>query len=364
MKLIELCQWLNTIAPAFLQEDYDNSGLLTGNYQTDVTGILVSLDVTEDIVKEAVLNNCNVIVAHHPIIFKGLKSITGKNYVERTLVAAIKNDIAIVAVHTNLDNIWNGVNFKIAEKLQLQNVRILKPKSNILKKLVVFVPVNDTEKLAQALHQAGAGNIGNYKDCSFRVEGVGTFRPNEQANPHIGEKNKLEYVQENRLEVIFPAYAEHQVLKAMYANHPYEEVAYYLTGLDNALADAGSGAIGELAIEMRTDYFFEKVKAMFKSKVIRHSKMVKDSVKKVAVCGGAGFFLLKDAIASQADVFLTADVKYHDFFDADGKIILADMGHYESEQFTKDLLFDIISKKFTNIAVLLSKVNTNPIFYL
>jgi len=359
----EITAYLNSHIPPHFQESYDNVGLLVGSPEFAVKNILVTLDVTEEVINEAFMNECGLIVAHHPIIFKGLKSITGKNYFERAIIRAIKNDIAIVAIHTNLDNISGGVNSKIAEKLGLVNIKILAPKSDTLKKLTVFVPTANAEGLTNALNAAGAGNIGNYQDCSFISEGIGTFRPTVNANPTVGQTNKLEHVKEARIEVVFPIDVERQVLAAMQNAHPYEEIAYFISKLDNENQHLGSGAIGELPTEMRTEYFLDKVKAIFKAKMVRHTKQLKDTVKKIAVCGGAGSFLLKNAIAQQADVFISSDFKYHEFFDAEGKILVADIGHYESEQYTKELLQEIISKKFPNIAVLLSKVNTNPVFY-
>ncbi len=359
----EVTSFLNIQIPPHYQESYDNTGLLVGSPDLVLKSVLVTLDVTEEVISEAIMNDCNLIVAHHPVIFKGLKSITGKNYFERAIIKAIKNDISIFAIHTNLDNIQNGVSFKIAEKLGLKDVKILAPQKNTLRKLVVFGPEDKAELLLMALHMAGAGRIGNYEECSFVSEGVGSFTPTENANPTIGQRNKPEHVKESRIEVIFPVDAEKEILKAMKSVHPYEEVAYYVTQLENENQEIGAGAIGELPQDMRTEYFLDKIKATFRTKTVRHTKHTKDAVKRIAVCGGAGSFLLKEAIAQKADVFVSADFKYHEFFDAEDKLMIADIGHYESEQYTKELLLEIISKKFPNIAVLLSKVNTNPVFY-
>ncbi len=359
----EITTYLNTEIPLQYQESYDNCGLLVGSPDFELKNVLVTLDVTEDVINEAFMNECNLIVAHHPIIFKGLKSITGKNNFERAIIRAIKNDIAIFAIHTNLDNISGGVNFKIAEKLALTNIKILAPKFDSLKKLTVFIPIEKAEEFTKTLHNAGAGNIGNYQECSFTSDGMGTFRPNEKSNPAIGQRNKLEHVRETKIEVILPSHAEKNILTAMQKAHPYEEVAYYLSKLDNQNQNLGSGAIGELPNEMRTEYFLDKIKAVFRAKTIRHTKQIKATVKRIAICGGAGSFLLKNAMAQNADIFISSDFKYHEFFDADDKIMVADIGHYESEQYTKDLLQEIISEKFPNIAVLLSKANTNPVFY-
>lgn len=359
----DVVDYFNSIIPFQYQEDYDNGGLLIGAPTFEVSKILVTLDVTEEVINEAFMNDCNLIIAHHPIIFKGLKSITGKTNFERALILAIKNDIAIMAVHTNIDNVKGGVNFKIAEKLGLQNIKILSPKNETLSKLTVFVPKEKADSLTAALHKAGAGHIGNYDECSFVSLGVGTFKPKESANPTIGSINKISRVEESKIEVIFPSAIQNKIISEMKKAHPYEEVSYFITLLENQNQDVGSGAIGELPMEMRTEYFFDKIKAVFRSKMVRHTKQIKDTVKKIAVCGGAGSFLLRNAIAQQADVFVSSDFKYHEFFDAESKIMIADIGHYESEQYTKDLFLEIILKKFPNIAVLLSKVNTNPVFY-
>ncbi len=359
----ELVAFLENLAPAAYQENYDNSGLLTGSPSDPVKGVLVSLDCTEDVIEEAMTRGCNVVVAHHPVIFKGLKSLTGKNYVERTIIKAIRNDIAIYGIHTNLDNIAGGVNFRIAEKLHLQNIRILAPKKQLLMKLTVFVPVEDTGTLLDALYAAGAGEIGNYSQCSFRVSGKGTFKPNEKAQPHIGYRGQAEEVDENRVEVIFPAHLEKQVLAGMRKGHKYEEIAYYLTFLENENQEVGSGAIGELENPMPPADFLAHLKENMKLKVIRHTGFPLKNITRVAVCGGSGSFLLGKALALGADVFVSADYKYHEFFDAENKIAIADIGHYESEQYTKELLVEKISKKFSTFATCLSETETNPVRY-
>lgn len=359
----DITNFLETIAPLPYQESYDNAGLIVGDALIEVTGILVTLDSTEVVVDEAIAKGCNLIVAHHPIVFKGLKKLNGKNYVERTVIKAIKNNVAIYATHTNLDHVVGGVNFMIAERLGLQDVRILAPKHGTLMKLVSFVPVADTQKVLDALYNAGVGQIGNYDHCSFRVNGTGTFRPNQNANPHIGTANADEEVIENRIEVIFPAHLENQVMTALRRAHPYEEVAHYLTLLQNQHQETGAGAIGNLIKTMPTNDFLSFLKQKMNLNVIRHTALTKDSIQKVAVCGGAGSFLLNDAVRAGADVFITADFKYHEFFDADGQILICDIGHYESEVFTKELLQRYLSKKFPNFATILSETITNPVNY-
>ncbi len=361
----EIINHLESIAPAAYQESYDNAGLIVGNAQAECTGVLVCLDSTEDVVKEAMTKKCNLIVAHHPIVFKGLKRLTGKNYVERTILLAIKNDIAIFAIHTNLDNVFHqGVNTMIAEKLGLKNCKILAPKRQILSKLTTFCPIEHTQKVLDALHAIGAGQIGDYKNCSFRNMGIGTFQPTGDAQPFIGELNKIEEVVENRLELIFPSYLSSKILDTLRSAHPYEEVAYYLSSLENANQEVGSGMIGEIEIAQNELDFLLFIKKTMGCGVVRYTKPLSKKIKKVAVCGGAGGFLLNDAVAQGADIFVTADYKYHEFFDADGRIVIADIGHFESEKYTINLLFDIISKKFPNFAVNFTETNTNPVNYL
>ena len=363
MKIKELTNYLEDFAPLAYQESYDNAGLIVGNANTEITGILVTLDSTEDVIDEAIAKGCNLVVAHHPIIFKGLKKLTGKNYVERTIIKAIKNDIAIYATHTNLDSVVGGVNFKIAQLLDLQQVKVLSPKNQVLMKLIVFVPIDNTQAVVDALHEAGAGIIGNYSHVSFQGEGTGSFRPNERANPTIGAANVQEKVHENRVEVIFPAYLKSRVLAAMHQSHVYEEVAHDIILLENQNQEVGSGAIGNLSEALSEQDFLQYLKQKINVSVIRHTNLLGKSIKRIAVCGGAGGFLLNDAIAQNADIFITSDYKYHEFFDADKRIIIADIGHYESGQFTKELLKDYICKKIINFAVHLSVTPTNPVNY-
>jgi dinuclear metal center YbgI/SA1388 family protein len=363
MKIKEIISCLEKFAPPSLQEDYDNSGLLIGNPDQEISAILTTLDVTEDIIDEAIELKINLIVAHHPIIFSGLKKINGKNYVERIIIKAIQHSIAIYACHTNADNVYEGVNKKIADKLGLNQLNILCPKSNQLMKLVTFVPIDATIKVQEALFAAGAGNIGNYSECSFTVNGEGSFKPNEKSNPFLGEKHKLEKVNENRLEVIFEAHLQQQIMRALHTSHPYEEVAHYLHVLENDYRQIGSGMIGEFEAPMSWEDFFNKVKSVFSVPTIKHTRKITEHVKKIALCGGSGSFLLKHAIQQKADVFLSADFTYHKFFDAENKIVICDIGHFETEQFTPELFYEVIKENFPNFAVHLSKINTNPINY-
>ncbi len=363
MTIGDITAVLEKFAPLDYQEDYDNCGLLTGHKNTHVTAALLTLDCTEDIVEEAIQLGCNLVIAHHPIIFSGLKKINGNTYVERTLIKAIKNDIAIYACHTNLDNVMQGVNHKIAAKLGLKNMQILAPKPGLLKKLVTFVPASHHNAVMQALFAAGAGHIGNYDSCSFNLEGTGTFRGNENTRPFAGTAGELSREPEIRLETVFSLGDETKVVQALLAAHPYEEAAYDIYALQNKHPQAGSGMVGELEKEMTETDFLNLVKKTLKAGSIKHTKKLQKPIKKVALCGGSGRFLLKNAIRSGADAYITADFKYHEFFDADGQLLLIDPGHFETEQFTPEIFYDIIQKKFPKFAIHLSKVNTNPVNY-
>lgn len=359
----QVTQALEALAPLAYQESYDNAGLIVGDPAAEVTGVLTSLDCTEAVVEEAVARGCNLVVAHHPIVFKGLKKLNGKNYVERAVIRAIKSDVALYAIHTNLDHVRGGVNFKIAEKLGLEAVRILAPKRETLLKLVAFVPVDSTQAVLEALYAAGAGGVGDYKNCSFRVEGTGTFLPTEGTNPAVGEVGQAEEVTEDRIEVLLPVPLEGAVLAALRQAHPYEEVAFYLQKLENGNQDVGAGAIGTLPETLDERDFLRFLKARMNLNVIRHTSLRGRPVRTVAVCGGAGSFLLGDALRQGADAFVTADFKYHEFFDAENRLVVCDVGHYESEVFTKDLLRDVLAKKFTTFAVEISETPTNPVNY-
>ena len=363
-KIKDIAEYLESVAPLPLQEGYDNAGLLCGDPEAPVQGILITLDTIEEVIDEAVQKNCNLIISHHPIIFKGLKSLTGKNYVERTVIKAIQNNIALYAIHTNLDHVHDGVNKKLCDILGIINTTPLLYKESTLKKLTTFIPNEYVEKVMKALHDAGAGNIGKYEQCSFRIPGQGTFMPLEEANPFIGTAGTLEYVSEERVEVIFPFYQEKQIVETLKKIHPYEEVAYYINKLDNLNQEIGAGMVGELVKEMDTMEFLNQVKTKLQVGVLKHTRILKKKVKKIAVCGGSGSFLLQNAIRSKADLYISSDFKYHEFFDAENKIIIADIGHYESEFYTKELIRDFLIKKFTTFALKLSETVTNPISYL
>ncbi|MFA8300097.1 MAG: Nif3-like dinuclear metal center hexameric protein [Hyphomicrobiales bacterium] len=364
IKISDIIKCIEEFAPLHLQESYDNAGLVVGDKEKEISKALVCIDITDDIIDEAINNSCELIISHHPLIFKGLKKLTGNGMVERIVIKAIKNDIAIYSAHTNLDNTFLGVNHIFAEKLGLKELKILAPKSNLLKKLVTFVPNDHLQNVRTSLFDAGAGHIGNYDNCSFNTKGTGSFRASENTNPFVGNKNELHFEGETRLETIFPAWQENKIINSLIASHPYEEVAYDIYPLDNTHHQVGSGMIGILESETDTLEFLNKVKEITKTDCIRHTNIIKDKVKKVAICGGSGSFLLSSAIRNNADVFITGDMKYHEFFNADGKIIIADIGHYESEQFTMELISSIIKEKFSTFAIRLTEVNTNSIKYL
>ena len=364
VKISEIIDCIETIAPNSYQESYDNAGLIIGNKNDIITGVTICLDITEEVIDEAITNKDNLIIAHHPIIFKGIKKITGSNYVERCIIKAIQHNIALFAAHTNLDSvIENGVNSMIAQKIGLLNCKILSPKLNSLKQLITTIPKVNTEDVMEELHRVGAGNIGNYKNCSFRVLGTGHFRPVNKAKPTIGTIEQDEIVEEIRVELIFPAYLEQKILKTLKDVHPYEEVAYFITSLENYNQDVGSGMIGDLEKPIPTEDFFHYLKKEFKLQVIKHTSFTKKTIQKVAFCGGSGSFLIKNAIEQEADIYITGDIKYHDFFDADNKIILVDIGHFESEIHTKDLFFQLISSKYQSLDLHICKTNTNPVQY-
>lgn len=364
MKIKDITDYLESIAPLSYQETYDNSGLLVGDKNAPVKNALITLDTTEEVIDEAISEKCELVIAHHPIIFSGLKKLNGKNYVERVVIKAIQNNIAIYAIHTNYDNVINGVNANICRRLDVTNPQILSPKTQLLRKLYTFIPIEHYENVSRAIFDVGAGHIGNYSETSFSHRGIGTFRGNENSQPALGERGVLEKADEIKFETIFPACLEQKVVSALQETHPYEEVAYDIVALENTYNNVGSGMIGELKQPMNELNFLQSIKKQLKTNCIRYTKLLGKPVQKVAVCGGAGRFLLDRAIAAEADMLVTADFKYHDFFDADAKIVVADIGHYESEQFTKDLIAEQLLEKFPTFAARISKINTNPINYL
>jgi len=361
MKIAEILNFLDELAPLSYQENYDNAGLIVGNADDDFSKGLICFDVNERVVNEALSLGCNLIISHHPFLFHPLKKITNQSLVEKILVTAIKNDLALYAVHTNIDNVINGVNNCFSNKLLLEHTHILQPKKQLLKKIVCFVPIDYADKVRTALFDAGCGNIGKYDCCSYTMDGIGTFRAEQQTNPFIGEIGKLHLENESRIETVFPAYKENQIVSALIKSHPYEEVAYDIYNLENTHKQVGSGMIGLLPFAMNEAEFLSYVKEKMNLSLIQHSKLSERKIKKVALCGGSGSFLIPDAISQQADVFITGEIHYHDFLTYENTILLASIGHYESENEIKHYLYEKLIEKFTTFAV--SKAETNPIGY-
>ncbi|MDI9256685.1 Nif3-like dinuclear metal center hexameric protein [Flavobacterium sedimenticola] len=364
MKIQEILSILEEMAPLAYAEDFDNVGLLVGDANTEATGVLVCHDALESVIEEAIAKKCNVVVCFHPILFSGLKKITGKNYVERAVLKAIKNDIAIYAVHTALDNHKHGVNKIFCDALGLTHTKILVPKKNFIQKLVTYTIPENVEQLRNALFDAGAGKIGNYEDCSFNSKGIGTYMGNEDSKPEIGERFEFVENEEIKIEVTFEKHLQAKVLKALFNHHVYEEVAYEIYELQNAHQNIGLGMMGELTEPMEEKAFLKHVKETMQCGGIRHSALLGKRIKKVAVLGGSGSFAINDAKRAGADVFLTADLKYHNFFEAENQLVLADIGHFESERFTKNYIVDFLKKKILNFAIIFSEENTNPVKYL
>ena len=363
MIIRDITNYIEELAPLNYAEDFDNVGLLVGNYSTSVSGVLVTLDTLEETVDEAIAKNCNLIISFHPIIFGGLKKLNGNSYVERVVLKAIKNDIAIYATHTALDNVQYGVNSTICNQLNLINRNILIPKKEFIHKLTTYVPIKDAQHLRTALFNSGAGSIGNYDNCSFNISGEGTFKGNNESNPYTGQKGKLHTEKEIQINITFEKHLESKILQTLFANHPYEEVAYEITKLTNSYQKIGLGMTGELESPMNEQEFLKFLKEKMNTECIRHSKLLGKSIKKIAVLGGSGASAIAQAKNSKADVYITSDLKYHDFYQAESSILLCDIGHYESEQYTKSLLYEFLSKKLPNFAIVLSGINTNPVNY-
>ncbi|MDP4239660.1 MAG: Nif3-like dinuclear metal center hexameric protein [Bacteroidota bacterium] len=364
MDVKSICELIEEVAPLSLQESYDNAGLLVGDSQMEINSVLVCIDVTEEVIEEAIRKDCKMIVSHHPLIFNGLKRLTGQNEVQRCVAKALKNDLAIYAAHTNLDNVLKGVSGKMAEKIGLVNIQILQPKQKGLLKLITYVPRLHSYGVRQVLFEAGAGQIGNYDSCSFNAEGTGTFKAHKDAKPFVGEIGEIHSEPETRIEVILPDYLKNRVLEALLKTHPYEEPAYDFIPLENTWNKVGAGVVGELEEPEDELDFLYRIKKIFQNPTIRHTSLLGKKIKRVALCGGSGSTFLPDAIALHADVYISGDFKYHEFFDAQKRILIADIGHFESEQFTKDIFFEIITKKMPTFAVQISDSKTNPINYL
>ena len=364
MRIKEILQVIETLAPLPLQEEYDNSGIQVGDPNREATGVLLCIDITEEVIDEAISLKCNLIIAHHPIAFKSFKSLTGKNYVERCMIKAIKNDITLYAAHTNLDNANGGVNFKLASMMGLENVRILTPKRNSLLKFITTVPHSHATTVRNAIFNAGAGDIGEYDSCSYNLKGEGTFRPKQGASPHVGEIGALHFEPEVRIETVIPVMRKNEVVRALIAVHPYEEPVYDLYPIENDWPEHGSGVVGVLPEPLSEQDFLYMLKDVFKLHHVRHSHLRGKEIREVALCGGSGAFLIGQAIDYGADVLITGEAKYNDYYDVEDKLLLAVIGHYESEICTKDIFYDVISKKYPNFVMHLSAFDSNPVNYL
>lgn len=362
-KVQDIIDILEAHAPTPLQEKWDNCGMQVGNPEMEVTSALCTLDVTLNVVREAIEKGCNLIITHHPLIFGGLKSLTGKNDVERCVIEAIQKNVNIYAAHTNMDNVLKGVSGKMAEKLGLKKVAIMAPQSEKLVKIAVYVPQLHVTTVRNAMFAAGAGHIGNYDSCSFNVLGEGTFKALDASHPYVGEMGKQHFEKETRVEVVLPAFIQRKVISALKAAHPYEEVAYDVYSLQNEWDTVGLGVVGELETPMVESEFLALLKETFGASVVRHSPLCGKVVTKVAMMGGSGASYVGSAIAAGADFFVTGDAKYHEFFMPEGRLVLADIGHYESEQYTKELFKEIITKKITTFAARISDTDTNYVKY-
>lgn len=349
-------------APTALQESYDNAGMQVGETSLPATGAVLCVDVTEDVVDEAIALGANLIVSHHPLLFHGLKRITGRSYIERVVMKALRNQIAIYAAHTNLDAAV--VNYRWAEMLGLADTQVLQPVGNMLLKLVTYVPETYAESVRQALFAAGAGCIGRYDCCSYTSDGVGSFRAGIGTKPFCGALGELHHEPECRIEVVLPRHLKSRAVKALLNAHPYEEPAYDLLPLDNLWHQVGHGIVGRLPEPMPALDFLNRLKQIMPCESIRHTAREGQYVHRVALCGGGGSFLIDNAVAAKADIFVTGEIGFHNFFGYENTIILAEIGHYESERHTKAIFFDVIRKKFPTFATYLTKVETNPIKYL
>jgi len=361
--LAQIINVLETFAPLDFQEDYDNCGLVYGNPTKNIEKTIIALDLTQEVMDEAILVEAGLIIVHHPPIFKGIKRFSLNDPTSVMLMQAIKLDIAIYVCHTNLDNVLGGVNGEIASRLGLQNIRVLQPKIGTHQKLVTFVPVKQLNKVRDAMFLAGAGSIGNYSDCSFSSQGTGTFKALEKAQPFVGELGIRHEEKEFRLELIIQSHLTQTIISVLKKNHPYETVAYDMLPLNNVFDEIGAGVFGELPEEIDEIAFLFKIKNIFKTSVIKHNSIRGKRIKKVSICGGSGKSLINSALKENSDIFITADLGYHDFFIPGRRMLLADIGHFESEQFTSDRLVSILKEKFPNFAVLKSGVNTNPVNY-
>lgn len=362
-RIADIINFLETIAPLHLQEEYDNSGLVCGNTANDCHGAIVALDLTEEVINEAIEKKYNLVVVHHPPLFKGLKKLIEEDRVTKMLLRCIRHEIAVFAIHTNLDNVIWGVNGEIAARMGLENIQALSPLPGTHRQLNTYVPTAYAERVKNAIFEAGGGAIGLYNECSFSSLGEGSFNPLEGANPFVGTKGTRQREEEQKLEFIFPVHLESQIIGALNTAHPYETVAYNIVPIENSFRELGAGAIGTLPEPATEKEILEKLKAVFKTGVIRHSPLCGKRIQRVALCGGSGKSMVTSALRQKADLYFTADLGYHDFFLPEKKMLLADIGHFESEQYTSDLLERVIKEKFPTFAVQKTGSYTNPVNY-
>ncbi len=362
IKCSELMKFMEEFAPVNLAEDYDNVGLLIGSRNQEIKKVLVCLDVTTKVVEEAVEKKVNLIVSHHPIIFKGLKRIVEEDPKGRLLYKLIRNGIGVYSAHTNMDFTHGGINDTLANLLGLSNIRNLKKhKEDRFFKIVVFVPEQNTDTVREAMCSAGAGWVGDYSDCTFMVKGTGTFKPLEGTNPYIGSKGNLEKVEEYRLETIVPQKKLKKVVNAMIEAHPYEEVAYDVYPMELSLKEYGFGKVGSLVETQKLDKFISTVKEKLNVKSVRVIGSVKKEIRNVAVfCGSFD----TDVINSMngVDVLVTGDMKYHDALDAaEMGLCIIDAGHYSTERIMVPRLAWILSQRFASVDIETSILEENPI---
>lgn len=357
--LAGLEQWV----PFVWQENYDNAGLILGDPNQQIRKALVCFDVTPEVVDEAVRNEADLILSHHPAIFKGIKRINPASRLGYMLKQSLCHDIAWCALHTNLDNTLSGVNSWLCEHLGLQEVRPLVPLQGIYGKLQVYVPEAYAEKLRQALAEAGCGAGTKYDTCSYTSRGEGRFRAGSQAHPFTGRIGELHCEAECKIECLYPLHKTRQVLDVLRTNHPYEEPAFDLLPLQNEAVEQGAGAIGILPETMQERELLDKLKELTGVHCIRHSGFQGRRIKKIALCGGSGGSFIANACGQKADVYITGDLKYHDFTDTEPGTWLVDIGHFESEKFAMELIFRFIRKNFPNFAVSISEQAKNPVSF-
>lgn len=368
MLIKEIIDAIESIAPLPLQEEWDNCGVQVGPTDNECTGVMVCVDCTPVVVEEAIAMNCNLIVSHHPLIFGGIKQLTGKTEAERCVINAVTAGLTIYSSHTALDNSPNGISHRMASLLGLEDVDVLVPREADQLKLVAYVPVSKLDDVRLALFDAGAGAIGNYDFCSFATDGRGSFRALDGANPYVGEVSQLHFEDESRLEVLLPRWKRRDVELALRQVHPYEEPAYEFSEVVAASRPAGSGCVGHLPQPMTVAQLALFAKERFGCQAVRlscyHGDPMVHTVRRVAVCGGAGGSFIGAVKRSGADAYITADLRYHDFVDYGKRLALIDVGHFNSEQCAKEIFYQLICEKFPNFAVHTSKNEKNPIQYL